>query len=54
MQRGYLTIVKMLLERGADPEAVDCDGRAAVHLAAANDHCEVRPDNCDVQLFTTW
>jgi len=39
---GHIEIVKLLLERGADREAVDKEGRTPLKLTK-----EIKPNNCD-------
>ncbi|KAK8783496.1 hypothetical protein V5799_010140 [Amblyomma americanum] len=39
--RGHLEVVKLLLDRGADPEAKDAEGQTPLHYAASCGHQQV-------------
>jgi len=61
-RRGHAPIVRLLLERGADPNASDADGRTAMHMAAWRGHLDViralaaggaRPDAGDAEEGST-
>ena len=42
---GHLQIVKMLIGRDAQVNAVNCNGQCALHYAASRDRQEVRVDH---------
>jgi ankyrin repeat protein len=39
--KGHVEVVRMILERGADPTVQDKDGRTPFHLASLEGHVEV-------------
>lgn len=53
---GYPEVVKALLSAGADPHAIDYQGRNSLHLAASNDYSDViqilLDAGCDIHAYS--